>query len=144
MSTVSPAAAITAGSQFHSNCRVTEEQLDAAVTLTGGTHPVHVSAQAAQEAGFQGRIFHGAVSAAIMAAAIGAHFRGDRLALLEQKNRFVAPVYPGDALDSVWTVLERRPGKRAGDALLTLRGCMTNQHGVTVLESEAKILLRSA
>lgn len=144
MSTALPTIAITVGSQFHASRLVTEEQLDAAVALTGGTHPVHVSAQAAQDAGFEGRIFHGAVSAAIMAAAIGAHFRRDRIALLEQKTRFVAPVYPGDALDSVWTVLENRPGKRTGDMLLTLQGRMTNQHGTTVLESEAKILLISA
>lgn len=134
---------VTAGSQFGASCRVTEEQLDLAVALIGGTHPVHVSAQAAQEAGFRGRIFHGAVSAAIMAAAIGAHFRDSRIALLEQKTRFVAPVYPGDMLDTVWTIGETRPGKRTGDALLALQGRMTNQHGATVLESETKVLLRS-
>jgi 3-hydroxybutyryl-CoA dehydratase len=138
----STTAPIAPGAEFGSRCVLTEHQLSLAIELTGGTHPVHASASAAQAAGFRGRIFHGAVSAAIMAAAIGMYFRDRQIALLAQDNRFAAPTYPGDALDSRWTVDEVRAAKRAGDSVIALRGRMTNQDGVVVLESRATVLLR--
>ncbi|VTU12867.1 bifunctional enoyl-CoA hydratase/phosphate acetyltransferase [Variovorax sp. SRS16] len=142
VSTASTPAPIAPGTEFGGRRVLTEHQLELAIALTGGTHPVHTSASAAQAAGFRGRIFHGAVSAALMAAAIGAHFRDEQIALLEQNNRFAAPTHPGDVLDSAWTVDEVRAAKRSGDTILALRGRMTNQDGVVVLESRATVLLR--
>lgn len=135
-------APIALGTVFTSRRVLTEAQLDLAIELTGGRHPVHTSEAAAQAAGFRGRIFHGAVSAAMMAAAIGERFRDRQIALLEQNNRFAAPTHPGDVLDSTWTVEEVRAAKRSGDTILALRGRMTNQDGVVVLESRATVMLR--
>jgi acyl dehydratase len=131
---------IETGETFGGSCEVTAEDLDLSVRLTRGRHPVHVSEEAARSAGLKGRIFHGAVSAAILASAIGERFAQDNIALLEQKNRFRKPVYPGDVLRLKWTVQSVHLGRRVGTQLIELSGELRNQHDDVVLESLAKIV----
>ena len=132
---------INVGETFDSTCELTWEDLDLAVRLTRGRHPVHVSETAARQAGFQSRIFHGAVSAAIMTAAIGQRFANENIVILEQANRYRLPVYPGDTVTSRWTVTQRQPGRQRTQMLLTISGELANQHGDIVLSSKAKVLL---
>lgn len=134
---------IAVGEQFTSSCTVSAQDLELAVRLTRGAHPVHVSDEAARAAGLEGRIFHGAVSAAIMAAAIGARFANDSVALLAQSNCYLLPVYPGDTLATVWTVAAMRSTRQQGQSVLELKGTMLNQHGAAVIDAEAKVLLRA-
>lgn len=133
---------IEAGETFGSTCELTPEDLELAVRLTRGRHPVHVDDVAARRGGLQGRIFHGAVSAAIMAAAIGQRFAADDIVILEQANRYRRPVYPGDTVTSRWTVMESQPGRQQGQLLLGLAGELANQHGDIVIEGKAKVMLR--
>ena len=119
---------------------LTEDDLGLAVRLTQGTHPVHVSDEAARASGLQGCIFHGAVTAAIMATAIGARFAHDRIALLGQDNRYLLPVYPGDTLEANWTVAEVRLTRHPARWVLELSGQTLNQHGHVVLESRAQVM----
>jgi acyl dehydratase len=133
---------IEAGETFGGSCEVTADDLELAVRLTRGRHPVHVSEEAAHAAGLEGRIFHGAVSAAILASAIGARFAQDSIALLEQNNRYRKPVYPGDVLAARWTVLRVQPGRHPDTHLIELSGELRNQHADVVVESDAKVLMR--
>lgn len=133
---------IEAGETFGGSCELTAEDLELAVRLTRGRHPVHVSEEAARAAGLEGRIFHGAVSAAILASAIGARFARDSIALLEQNNRYRKPVYPGDTLASRWTVQSVAPGRSDGTQLIELAGELRNQQGDVVVESQARVLMR--
>lgn len=133
---------IDIGEAFGGSCEVTAEDLELAVRLTRGRHPVHVSEDAARTAGLEGRIFHGAVSAAILASAIGSRFARDSIALLEQNNRYRKPVYAGDTLASQWKVQAVQPGRQPGTRLIELAGELRNQHGDVVVESQAKVLMR--
>jgi 3-hydroxybutyryl-CoA dehydratase len=137
-----PGPGVVLGERFGSTRVLVGEDLELAVRLTQGTHPVHVSEAAAKCAGLQGRIFHGAVTAAIMAAAIGGRFAQSLIALLEQNNRYLLPVYPGDALRATWTVGRLRESRQAGQWVVELTGQTVNQHGATVLEASAKVLWR--
>ena len=132
---------IEVGETFGSSCELDAEDLELAVRLTRGRHPVHVDEAAAHKAGLQGRIFHGAVSAAIMAAAIGQRFAGESIVILEQANRYRLPVYPGDTVTSRWQVGESRPGREAGQQVLALAGELVNQRGQVVIDSTAKLLV---
>ncbi len=133
---------VTAGERFVSTRALVGEDLERAVRLTQGAHPVHVSDAAASSAGLRGRIFHGAVTAAIMASAIGARFAQSRIALLEQNNRYLLPVYPGDTLHTTWTVGAVRESRQMGQWVLELSGQMLNQDGAAVLEASARVLWR--
>lgn len=132
---------IEVGETFGGSCELTDEDLKLAVLLTRGRHPVHVDEAAARDAGLQGRIFHGAVSAAIMAAAIGQRFANDRIVILEQANRYRLPVYPGDTLTSLWKIVGLRTGRQAGQQVLGLTGELMNQRHGVVIDSTAKLLL---
>lgn len=135
-------ASIEVGETFGATTRLSAEDLEMAVKLTGGRHPVHISDEAAQSAGLRGRIFHGAVSAAIMTASIGQRFCQHHIALMAQGQRYREPVYPGDTLTSRWSVLSVEPGRLPGMRVLALTGELRNQHGVVVVEGEAKVLCR--
>lgn len=135
-----PCPGVAVGESFGASRSLTEDDLALAVRLTQGTHPVHVSDDAAQAAGLRCRIFHGAVTAAIQAAAIGARFSQDRIALMGQDNRYLLPVYPGDTLEVNWTVLEVRPARQPARWVLELAGQTRNQHGNEVLESRAQVM----
>lgn len=139
---VCPGAAV--GERFGARRALTEEDLAQAVHLTQGTHPVHVSDEAARAAGLRGCIFHGAVTAAIMAAAIGARFSRDRIALMGQDNRYLLPVYPGDTLQAAWTVAAQRQTRQPGRWVLELSGQTLNQHGAVVLEARAQVMWMDA
>ena len=134
-------ALIETGETFGSTCEVTAQDLDLAVRLTRGRHPVHVSDVAARSAGLDGRIFHGAVSAAILTSAIGARFAQNNISLLMQNNRYRKPVYPGDVLISKWTVQSVLPGRLIDTYLIDLSGELRNQDGYVVVESVAKIVM---
>ena len=139
-----PGPGLVVGERFGSTRVLVGEDLELAVRLTQGTHPVHVSDAAAKCAGLQGRIFHGAVTAAIMAAAIGGRFAQSLIALLEQNNRYLLPVYPGDTLHATWTVERLRESRQAGQWVVELAGQTVNQQGATVLEASARVLWRGS
>jgi acyl dehydratase len=131
---------VALGERFGLARELSGDDLEQAVRLTQGTHPVHVSDGAATHAGLRGRIFHGAVTAAIMASAIGARFARSRIALLEQHNRYRLPVYPGDTLRATWTVQRLRESRQAGQWVVELAGETVNQQGAVVLEAHAQVL----
>lgn len=133
---------IEVGEAFGSRCTLTDEDLDLAVRLVRGRHPVHVDDAAARSMGLRGRIFHGAVSAAIMASAIGKRFTGHGAYILEQASKFRAPVYPGDTLESRWTVVGVQPGRQQGQLVLSLSGELQKLGGDIVVEGNAKVLLQ--
>lgn len=132
---------IEVGQSFGSACTLTLEDLELAVRVTGGRHPVHIDDAAARRAGLRGRIFHGAVSAAVMASAIGRRFVDCSAAILEQSSKFRMPVYPGDSLESRWTVISMAPGRQEGQCILLLTGELRNQRADIVIEGTAKVLL---
>lgn len=132
---------IDIGASFGDQRTLTEEDLELAIRLTGGRHPVHTDAQRARQAGFRERIFHGAVTAAIMTAAIGRRFPDVLISIAEQRNVYCSPVYPGDTLESRWTVREVLPGRRTGQTRLRVEGDLTNQHGQRVMEAEARLVM---
>ena len=131
------------GVVFGSTRYVTEADLDAAIRLTGGTHPVHTSDEAALSAGFKGRIFHGPVTAAILTAAIGAHFSHEQIAIVEQSQAYKRPVYPGDNLSSRWWVekVTEHKGRNPSSVVLELSGELKNQHDEIVISGRAKVLV---
>jgi acyl dehydratase len=110
--------------------------------LTGDAHPLHYDDEYAKRTRFGRRLAHGllltsltAVGASTLAPVIEASI----VAFVEQRTRFLAPVFVGDTLKPEHEVvgLERR--RSAG--LLSLRVTLVNQRGETVLEGEHRYLI---
>jgi 3-hydroxybutyryl-CoA dehydratase len=110
--------------------------------MTGDAHPIHYDDEYAKTTRFGRRLAHGllltsltAVGASTLAPVIEASIG----AFVEQRTRFLGPVFIGDTLkpEHEVTALERK--RSAG--LLTLRVTLTNQRGETVLDGEHRYLI---
>jgi len=115
---------------------VTDDDVMSFARVTGDFNPVHVDADAAAKTRFGGRIAHGMLSAGLVSAAIANRLPGSGSIYLGQTLRFTAPVRIDDTITVRLTVTELLSKKR-----VKLSTVCVNQHGETVLDGEATILV---
>jgi len=118
--------------------RVTDEHIEAFARLSGDRNPVHFDDDFARRIGFDGRIAHGAVTAALLSAVLGMDLPGPGSVFLEQRVRYLAPVRPGDTIVAALEVTRVREDK----PIVTLTASVMNAKGVRVAEGELVVLLR--
>jgi acyl dehydratase len=135
---------IKVGDSFKSAMTMTETHLVLGGGLFGDINPLHVNQQYAAGSRFGGRIAHGFLTSAFMAAPLGHVFYETAIAYVEHTCRFTAPVRPGDTLSTVWTItgMEDKPKHEGG--LVRLEGRCTNQDSVEVAQARAEFLVRNA
>jgi acyl dehydratase len=134
----------TVGETFAGAMTVTETHLVLGAGLFGDFNPLHVNAAYAQGTRYEGRILHGMMTAAIMGAPLGMHFRGTAIGFLEHNVRFLAPVYPGDTLTTTWTVAAKLDKPKHAGGIVVVRGECRNQHGIAVASADSKMLVGNA
>lgn len=134
---------IRIGDEFPSAMTMTETHLVIGGGLFGDINPLHVNQQFAENGPFGGRIAHGFLTSAFMAAPLGHVFYETAVAYVEHTCRFTAPVRPGDTLNTVWKIvaMEDRPKHHGG--LVHLEGVCRNQNGIRVAEAKAQFLVRN-
>ena len=123
---------------------VTEADISAFAGVSGDFNPLHTDEVSASAGAFGGRIAHGAL---ILSIATGLRqqmglFTGTHRGLLEIRSwKFVAPVRPGDTIDTVTTISEMRPASK-GDRGVVVQGVdVRNQRGETVQSGELVTLI---
>ncbi len=135
---------ITVGDTSVSRRRtITESDLTGFAMFSGDWHPIHTDVEyAAADARFGQRIAHGALVLSVglglvefWPPAMRAFYGVDRL-------RFVAPTFIGDTIHVETEVIgvDHRPD---GDAVVTYRFNVCNQHGAEEMVSELKALVAS-
>ncbi len=132
---------IEPGQRFEYAMTLTETHLVLGAGLFGDINPLHVDAQFAGGSRYKGRIAHGYLTSSFMAAALGMLFHGSAIAYLEHGCRFTAPVHAGDTLTAFWTLTGKEPKPRHGGGVVRFEGSCRNQHGVTVAEATASLLV---
>jgi 3-hydroxybutyryl-CoA dehydratase len=118
---------------------VTDADIRAFAELTGDHNPVHLDDEYAAATRFGRRIAHGMLAASLVSATLANELPGRGTVYLSQSLRFVAPVFPGDAVTARVTVTKVREDK----PVVTLETVCTNQDGATLLRGEAVVLLTS-
>ncbi|MGE5227725.1 MAG: MaoC family dehydratase [Planctomycetaceae bacterium] len=112
---------------------VTSDEIARFCDLSGDFNPLHTDDEAARAAGFRERIAHGLL---VLSVTSGMPTEADDWALnayLEESRRFVAPVYPGDAIRTVTRVSEvRRSRSDPGRGIVTTEVEVVNQDGEVV------------
>jgi len=126
------------GERAERSMRVTDEHIEAFARLSGDRNPVHFDDDFARRIGFDGRIAHGAVTAALLSAVLGMDLPGPGSVFLEQRVRYLAPVRPGDTIVAALEVTRVREDK----PIVTLTASVMNAKGVRVAEGELVVLLR--
>lgn len=128
---------LTVGTAAETDRTVTVDDVTAYAGLTGDFNPVHMDEAAAARTRFGGRIAHGMLSAGFISAAIATKLPGPGSIYLGQTLRFTAPVRIGDTVTTRLEVTEVVPEKRR----VKLATRCANQHGETVIEGEATVLV---
>lgn len=132
---------IEAGESFATTMTLTESHIVLGAGLFGDFNPLHTNQSFAASSRYGGRIAHGYLTTAFMAAQLGMLFHTTAIAYLEHTSRFKAPVRAGDTLTITWTVVSRDDKPRHHGGIVALSGACCNQAGEVVAEAEAKMLV---
>lgn len=113
---------------------VTEADIATFAGVSGDTNPIHLSEDFAKTTMFEGRIAHGMLSASFISTLIGTRLPGPGAIYMSQNLKFLAPVRPGQTVNTRATVTDINREK----ARITLHTqCMVGTE--VVIEGEALI-----
>jgi 3-hydroxybutyryl-CoA dehydratase len=118
--------------------RITEEHIEAFAKLTGDRNPLHFDPDFARRMGFDGRIAHGMLTSALISTLIGEDLPGRGAIFLEQRVRYLAPVYPGQTITGELEVTNVRADK----PVVTLAARISRDDGTAVCDGEVVVRLR--
>ncbi len=110
---------------------VTEADIALFAGVSGDFNPLHMSEEYASKTFFGGRIAHGALTQALLSAAM-AKLPG-LVVFLSQSIRFLKPVRIGDTITATAEVIDTR--KKRG--IVILKNACINQEGEKVAEGKA-------
>jgi len=124
---------------------ITDADVRAFAALSGDDNPLHTNDEAARAAGFSSRIAHGMLGLAAASGLLASTglTRGSLIALAGVNWRFIAPIFPGDAIRVRIRVAERRESSKPGRDVVRLALAVLNQDGQIVQEGEAVELVRA-
>jgi 3-hydroxybutyryl-CoA dehydratase len=137
---------VNVGDAFVSRGRtVTEADIVNWCALTGDWHVLHSDAHYAAGSRFGQRIAPGIL---VYALAAGLGVPADTTTVIANCGaddlRFLAPTVIGDTLHLEARVREKKLRSSGGDGIVVIAWNMINQHGVTVMTSNLRILLSCA
>lgn len=113
---------------------VTDADIMMFAGVSGDTNPIHLSDDFADRSMFRGRVAHGMLSASFISTLIGTRLPGPGSIYMGQSLKFLAPVRPGQTVNTRVTVKEINHEK----ARITLHTqCMVGDE--VVIEGEALI-----
>ena len=115
---------------------VSNEIVQEFAQVSGDNNPIHVDEAYAKNSIFKGQVAHGMLSASYISAILGTKFPGNGTIYLGQNLKFVKPVYVGDTIEIVVTILEIGSKSKA-----RLSTNVYNGTGDLVVEGEALVKL---
>jgi len=116
---------------------VTENDVEAFASLSGDRNPLHMDGAFARRAGFRGRVVHGVITAALVSNVIGMQLPGAGSLWARQEFEWLEPVFIGDRLEVVVTVLSKSEGTRTIAVKVEVR----NQGGRIVMQGNGVVRL---
>lgn len=109
---------------------ITDADILLFAAVSGDFNPMHVNNEYAKKTFFKQRIAHGAMTAAMISAALTLAFPGS--IYISQYSEFTAPVHSGDTIKAEVTCIEKMEKGR-----VKMRTTCYNQDGAVVLKGEA-------
>jgi len=116
---------------------ISEADVEAFAWVTGDANPVHLDEEMAARTRFGKRIAHGMLVGSFISGLLGSQFPGPGTIYMSQTMKFQRPVYLGDTIRVVATVIAYRADRQ----ILTLKTEIFNQRDETVLSGEAVCLV---
>jgi 3-hydroxybutyryl-CoA dehydratase len=132
-----PRAKIEVGESASFTKTITETDVILFAGSTGDMNPFHINEEYARQMRFGRRIAHGMLVTGLISAVMGMKLPGPGTIYLRQELDFRNPVYIGDTITAVATVLHVREDK----PVVTLSTNCYNQEGLLVVEGKAVVLV---
>jgi acyl dehydratase len=123
---------------------ITEADIAAHAGLTWDFYPLHTDEEYARQTRFGTRIAHGPLVYTMSIGLMPIDFFGDGIVafLGVDDLRHTAPVFAGDTIDVLATVVDARPSSAGDTGVVTIEYVTRNQRGETVLQMRTKFLMR--
>ncbi len=107
---------------------VTQEMMDAFLSLTGDCSPIHVDEDYAKGRGYPGRVVYGMLGASFFSTLAGVYLPGEHCLLHGVDCKFARPVFVGDTLTISGTVTHVSEAVSEAE----IKATITNQDGKKV------------
>ncbi len=114
---------------------LTEEDVQAFVSLTGDFNPLHMDEEFAKKTLFQKPVVHGMLSASFISTMIGMLLPGGGALWMSQTLEFLRPAYVGDTL----CVSSEVKQKSVSTRILVLEIIIKNQHDGDLVKGESTV-----
>lgn len=115
--------------------KITRQDLDTFVNLTGDDNAVHVDENFASRTILKRTIVHGMLSASFISTLIGTKLPGKGALWFEQHTRFIEPVHVGETI-RVWAKVKQKSNAMR---VLVLDVIVYNDENKKVIVSESKV-----
>ena len=112
---------------------ITDDMMTSFCGITNDMNPLHADEVYAKEAGFEGKVVYGMLTASLMSTLAGMYLPGRYSLIHKTESEFPAPVFIGDTLtitgevtskNDDFKVIELKVTARNGDGKKVLRGKM--------------------
>ncbi len=124
---------------------ITEADVVNFAGLSGDFNPMHTDEEFAKQGMFKTRIAHGALGFAIstgLSNQMGI-YEGTTMAFMECTVKYCAPLRIGDTVRVCVTPTETRHSSKPGRGILKQFLRLVNQDGLTVMESDQTLMMKS-
>lgn len=111
------------------------EMLDEFANITKDTNPLHIDSVFAKSKGYKERICYGMLTASFISTLAGVYIPGENSLIHSVEVKFVKPVYVGDKLTIIGTVID----KNDLFSCITLKITILNQKNEKVLRGKMQI-----
>jgi len=115
--------------------KITQQDLDTFVNLTGDDNAVHVDESFASRTILKKTIVHGMLSASFISTLIGTKLPGKGALWFEQHTKFIEPVHVGETI-RVWAKVKQKSNAMR---VLVLDVVVYNEENKKVVVSESKV-----
>lgn len=85
---------------------ITETDIVIFAGISGDNNPLHLNEEFARESMFKGRIAHGMLTAVFISTVLGTKLPGPGCIYLNQEVKFLAPVRPGETVNTQVTITD--------------------------------------
>lgn len=113
--------------------KVTQEHVNSFADLTGDFNPLHFDSAFASKTKFGRLTAQGGITTGLLHALVATDLPGPGTVFLSQNWKFTAPVYIGDTIEALATIISIHDSKPVSRLSIVIK----NQNSETVLEGEA-------
>ena len=130
-----PFELLEVGSSASIRKTISREDVDTFASLSGDYNGLHVDEEFAARTEFEQIVVHGLLHASMLSGLFGTKLPGSGALCLSHAFDFTQPVYIGDTVEAIGTVLSMDPVTRVIDVKTEI----INQKGESVLEGKARV-----